>query len=416
MSHTRLFYYITLLFVFFIPVHDRLALTFAAIMLINWILTGNYLSRFKRMFRDRKQLSILLFTSLFLIYIAGLLWTSNAHYGKIDLELKIPLVLFPFIFASSSNLVFRGKRVVNIFLTYMAGCFFSTMIFIFNAFNNFLQSNSFDEFYYTRLAIYQHTTYMSMFLSLALAMALFLLIFRRQMMSRHVQIFVAASIPYFFILVILLSSKAGIFCMGLVFALSIFAMLIYGKNKLHALVAFAFIISAFALAKGIFPNSFGRMEAASKTISNRPLSGRDAIESTAERVLIWDAAYSIIRQNLLFGVGTGDVKDALFAQYDENNFKTGSSKQLNAHNQYLQTFIALGLIGFLILLAGFFWPFWFSLKNNYLIYIAFIFIVAFNFLFESMLERQAGMMFYAFFNTFLFAIKEELRVSRSPSM
>jgi O-antigen ligase len=416
LSHTRLFYYITFLFVFFIPVHDRMALTFAAIMLINWILTGKYLSRFKRMFRDRKQLSLLLFTSLFLIYATGLLWTSNKHYGKIDMELKIPLFLFPFIFASSGSLVFRGKRVIAIFLTYMAGCFFSTMIFIFNAFNNFLQSNSFDEFYYTRLAIYQHTTYMSMFLSFALAMALFMLIFCRQMLNRLEQYFAAISIPYFFILVILLSSKAGIFCMGFVFALCILAMLIYGKNKLHALVAFAFIISAFTLAKGIFPNSFGRMEAVSKTISSRPLSGSDAIESTAERVLIWDAAYSIIKQNLLFGVGTGDVKDALFAQYDKNNFKTGSLKQLNAHNQYLQTFIAIGLIGLLILLAGFFWPFWLSLKSSYLIYIAFIFIVAFNFLFESMLERQAGMMFYAFFNTFLFTIKEELRVSRSSSV
>jgi O-antigen ligase len=363
----------------------------------------------------RKQIPLLLFTSLFVIYMAGLLWSKNMHYGRIDMELKIPLLLFPFVFATSRSLVFRGKRVINIFLAYMAGCFFSTMIFIFNAFSNFIQSNSYDEFYYTKLAIYQHTTYMSMFLSLALAMALFMLLFRRDKLSRELQVIIAGLIPYYFILVILLSSKAGIFCMALVFALSIMAMLVYGKKKLHAVLAFAFVCIAFAMAQGIFPNSFGRMKAVSQTISNRNVIGSDAIESTAERVLIWDAAYSIIKQNFFVGVGTGDVKDALFVQYELNNFKSGTLMKLNAHNQYLQTFVALGLLGIAVLLAGFLWPFWLSLKKSYLIYAAFILIVGFNFLFESMLERQAGMMFYAFFNAFFFTIKEELRVYRSSS-
>jgi O-antigen ligase len=397
-------------------VHDRLALLFAVLMLLNWILTGNFRARFKHMVGSRKQLPLLLFTLLFFIYMAGLFWTKNMHYGIIDLELKVPLFLFPFIFATSRNLIFKGKRVVNLFLAYMAGCFFSTMIFIFNAFSNFIQSNSYDEFYYTKLAIYQHTTYMSMFLSLAIAMALFLLLFRKQMLSRQVQFFTIGLIPYYFILVVLLSSKAGIFCMGLIFVASIMAMLLYGKKKLHAIVAFAFVFAAFAIAQGMFPNSFGRMKVVSKTISSRPETGSDAIESTAERVLIWDAALGIIKRNFFTGVGTGDVKDALFAQYELNNFKNGKLMKLNAHNQYLQTFIALGLSGILILLAGFFWPLWFSVKKSYLIYVAFILIVAFNFLFESMLERQAGMMFYAFFNTFFFTIKEELRVRRSPSV
>jgi hypothetical protein len=37
----------------------------------------------------------------------------------------------------------------------------------------------------------------------------------------------------------------------------------------------------------------------------------------------------------------------------------------------------------------------------------FIVLIAFNFLFESMLETQAGVVFYAFFNAYLFAIKKD---------
>jgi O-antigen ligase len=368
------------------------------------------------MIHDRKQMPILFFTSLFFIYLLGLFWTKNMHYGIIDLELKIPLLLFPVIFGSSRSLIFQKQRVVNVFLAYMTGCFFSTMIFILHAFSEFIHSNSYDEFYYAKLAIYQHTTYMSMFLNLALAMALYLLIFRRHLISVLLQAFIASLIPYYFVLIILLSSKAGIICMALVFVLSIMAILLYDKSKLHAVVAIIIICAAFSIAQVIFPNSFGRMKAVSQTMSNRPEAGSNAKESTAERVLIWDAAGTIIKQNFLVGVGTGDVKDALFVQYDLNNFKSGSLLKLNAHNQYLQTFIALGLLGITILMAGFLWPLWLSMKKSYLIYVAFIMIVTFNLIFESMLERQAGMMFYAFFNAFFFTIKEELRVYRSSSV
>ena len=54
----------------------------------------------------------------------------------------------------------------------------------------------------------------------------------------------------------------------------------------------------------------------------------------------------IIKKNFIFGVGTGDTQDSLNNRYLLNGYTDSFKHKLNAHNQYLETFIAIGLIGF----------------------------------------------------------------------
>jgi O-antigen ligase len=124
-------------------------------------------------------------------------------------------------------------------------------------------------------------------------------------------------------------------------------------------------------------------------------------ESSSVRVLIWQAATEIIKDNFIFGVGTGDVKDVLLEKYKEKGMTGALSERLNAHNQFLQTFIALGLPGIILLLSSFIFPFILAFRKKNFIYIVFLVIVFINFLTESMLETIAGVLFYAFFNSLL---------------
>jgi O-antigen ligase len=125
-------------------------------------------------------------------------------------------------------------------------------------------------------------------------------------------------------------------------------------------------------------------------------------ESTAERVAIWKASAEIIRDHWLLGVGTGDVKDALYGKYAEKRMNAALKKKLNSHCQYLQTFIALGVAGFLFLVLMLLLPGIRAIQMKDNTYLIFLGIFAFNILVESMFEIQAGVVFYAFFNTFLF--------------
>lgn len=126
--------------------------------------------------------------------------------------------------------------------------------------------------------------------------------------------------------------------------------------------------------------------------------------SFAQRLVYWKIAKKIGQQHFWFGVGTGDVNDA-FKNYYKNNKDLNKIYQLRSHNQYLSTFIALGLIGIIIFLFTLISPLQFAIKNNNYLYVVFASIALLSFFSEDTLETQDGVFFFAFFNSFLLFTK-----------
>jgi hypothetical protein len=71
------------------------------ILSANWIVEGNYRSKFRRLL-SRK--GALLFLLIFTIHLLGLLHTENFAYALKDIRIKLPLFVIPFILASSRGL------------------------------------------------------------------------------------------------------------------------------------------------------------------------------------------------------------------------------------------------------------------------------------------------------------------------
>jgi O-antigen ligase len=134
---------------------------------------------------------------------------------------------------------------------------------------------------------------------------------------------------------------------------------------------------------------------------------KNSEESTASRIAVWQAALEIISENFMTGTGTGDVKDALIKKYSEKGMSFAREMKLNAHNQFIQTFAAVGVIGFIILLSSFFFTTLYAWKRKKYFYLIFLLLAFVNFTTESMLETQAGVVFYAFFNSVLLFTEEE---------
>ncbi len=128
---------------------------------------------------------------------------------------------------------------------------------------------------------------------------------------------------------------------------------------------------------------------------------KNSEESTASRIAIWKAAKAVIQQHPFAGAGTGDAKDELMKEYENREMAFAFSMKLNAHSQFLQTSIALGLPGLLLLCSGLFLPLFSGWKKNNYLYVTFLLLVIFNVAAESMFETQAGVVFYAFFNSLL---------------
>jgi O-antigen ligase len=152
----------------------------------------------------------------------------------------------------------------------------------------------------------------------------------------------------------------------------------------------------------VAPVAFSRISEAGHTAASQPSQENLTPEDKADRIALWTTALEIIKKNFLIGVGTGDVKDNLLDTYRKNGIFYAFDHKLNAHNQYLQTSIALGLAGFLVLVAILLFPALRALQRHQDIYLVFLFIFSIAILSESMLEIQAGVVFYAFFNVFLF--------------
>ncbi len=120
----------------------------------------------------------------------------------------------------------------------------------------------------------------------------------------------------------------------------------------------------------------------------------------------WKTAIQIIKKNLLFGVGTGDVQDSFDAEYVTSKSNLGEKYRLRTHNQFLAYGVSFGALGIVLFLIFLFYPlikleFY---KNN--IYFAFLSIVLLSMLTEDTLEVQAGINFFAFFNS-LFLLKSK---------
>ncbi|HEY4799610.1 MAG TPA: O-antigen ligase family protein, partial [Bacteroidia bacterium] len=330
------------------------------------------------------------------------LWTENKDEGGFDLQVKLSLFLFPLIFGSSihfSNL----KSIKKILTAFIGGCFLAGLICFSHATYTWFAKHE-DNFIYTQLSIFLHPSYFAMYISLAIAILFSFRSANKSITGNTTADFIL--ILLFWFSIIMLQSKAGIIITTLLFVLFLFRSF-FSRNTLLPAISLLILAGGiyFLTSKYIITYGYSRINIAEHTITEtkRDTSSK---ESNQVRILIWKASVNSIKENLLIGVGTGDVKDELMKVYKEKGMTGALEHSLNAHNQYIQTFIALGIPGIAGLLLLFAAGAWKGFKQKKWLYLYFLLILFLNFIPESMLEVQAGTMFYAFFNS-LFLFSEE---------
>jgi O-antigen ligase len=126
--------------------------------------------------------------------------------------------------------------------------------------------------------------------------------------------------------------------------------------------------------------------------------------SVTQRMEFWKAAIGIIKQHWFIGVGTGDVKNAFATQYDTMHSRLKKEFRLRAHNQFLEIGVGFGIIGMLWLLFSLIYPAIKMKKFYSYTYVIFWLIFLFSMINEDTLESQAGVTFFAFFNSFFLFI------------
>ena len=116
-----------------------------------------------------------------------------------------------------------------------------------------------------------------------------------------------------------------------------------------------------------------------------------------------------------FGVGTGNVDDFLKKRLLQLGQKNMLEEEYNPHNQFLQSTLEIGIIGLLVLVLLLFFVLKFAfIDSNWLLGILCLNLI-FNALFESMLQRQSGIVFFTFWICFFVAhpLKQKFKINEN---
>lgn len=351
------------------------------------------------------KLLFILFILFFAWQIIGMLYSDNPKEGWRNITIRLSLFLFPLVLISPGDMIRRKvTTLLRLFALstffYLIICFGYALYRSINFQNGILTFNPhlpvytwLNYFYASELAIFQHPSYLSMYALLSVFIA-FESFFDR-LVSKNQRIFWLLVSIILLVSIYLLSSRAGI--LATIITVPLYFSYKYRIMDVNRKVGLFVLLSIFILVPILISNP--RLNYYFKGESKKEWSNKMLKES---RIIIWKAAFNIIRHNVVFGVGTGDIQDELNKEYKRiGDTDLALDKNLNAHNQFIEVLLANGLIGLILFFSLFGMMLYISISERNLIYMMFILIVLFSFLFESMLNRLAGVSFFALFSFLL---------------
>lgn len=405
----RLSFAFLLLLVFFIPVWINISILTIPFLLVTSIFSYSNKNFFQKLFSNRFALIIILF---WLLHLFGVLYSSNWRYGLLDVQQKFSLLVFPLLFVLySGSKTISTSKILNFFLL---GSIVSAIVCLANAFYN---SISYSEsqlvfnpipidipwenyFYYTRLSVVGHPSYISMYYTFSIVILFNLLRISNGIKYR---ILYVLGILFFSLLIFLLSSRAGLAVCFVTILIGLIGLL---KNWKRIIVISSSLGVILIILLFSFYSKIPQLECIKDNIlykhSLRNLdNGKEDL-----RFGIWMCIPNIVSNSMLFGHGTGDSHEVLNREYLNQGLTYAAQESFNAHNQYLETLVALGLVGFIILILMLFYPllFFFN-KDDYFIIFSFLIIIIIHFLAESMLLRIRGVLFFSLFYGLFFCYK-----------
>ena len=375
-------------------------------LVINWLLEGNFRLKFKSLNRNWIFLSIACF---YVLHLVALIYTDNIKEGFFQLEKKLPLVVITLVVITSQKL--NQIQFKKILFCFFFSILLSSVICLGYAFhrNNYLETfHNPVWFYFSYNDLTEIIDIQPNYLAVYVSFSIFILFYfmtadwDRYRMPRKLTI--SFTILYLVFFLLLLAGRTPIAATILVlFCFSVYSF--YKSNKLFkGLIILGIsgmvligIIYNIPIVKERLWQTFG-IDQKSVWISQMG-DGKGGLPSV--RLLKWESAWKIIKTNWLIGIGPGDVQDVLQVEYKRIGFDLAFNERYNPHNQFLQTWLGIGILGLVSFLGCFVSHIIMHKERNFLnlSFIALIFLCCIT---ESMFERQLGITFFGLFSS-LFA-------------
>lgn len=344
-----------------------------------------------------KNLPIL---ALFAIIVISLLYTIDLKIGlkRVERLTIIPSYLLIFTYLSRQKI----KRT-HVYFIYILIISIATFYSHFKVISLFIENKETDLKHFFNLnysykalgnTIELHTTYYSMYILLAIV---FLLNFiKSKKHNLYAIVLSVCLVIYFSLFIFQLSSRISIGILYIIILLNIIHFIISKKQLLKGgivLVLFHvigfFILMNVGVTKYRFQHLLGFTYYTGYTVND-----------TNHKTKLWTAAINA-NNNILVGNGIGDIQQSLNTEYEKYDLEKPLKNNYNSHNQYIEFYVGLGLIGlglFIYLLLNYFWIF---IKFKDFIGIQFIIIISITSFTECIWNRHHGIVFIVFWLFYL---------------
>jgi hypothetical protein len=370
----------------------------------------------KELVFDRNSWLVVIF--LFLPFYAC--FATNAidpNSAIFSLEKKLSFLLFPLVFSFVPTFSLNKRRIENGFLFAL---FLMLVLCYLGAFFNYEEHNYDTAYLFSSQfsGLFHHPTYVSVFCALGIY-----LLFQRWQYPRSMRehLWSALGILWLCYTHYHLDSLSG-----LLFAILLLAFLLgkwvwQRKGKVFFLAFFTVGFLGLSIGISLIPSLRSNLfDSLNFTINycKDPYGythlPRGEIRGNDARLILWTASAEILSQHPN-GVGVGNLPSVMEAKLLEYGQINLAQKHYNSHNQFLHTAIEtgwLGLVWLVFMVAGL--VFW-GIRNTSGILVVVTTGFAFNGLFESMLERQSGIVFWLLWSCLCLGLQRSFKSANHES-
>lgn len=330
----------------------------------------------------------------YLLHAIGMGWSTDTDFGLFDLQVKLGLVLLPV--AAAVVMALHPDMLHRSMVAFTAGIILSMVLGLAKAWACWTATGTPSCFSQSMLSYELHPSYAAWYACWALAWWGLRLIRGQVAKARGV---VAFLLVLLLVWTMMLASKSGVIGLAMVIVLLLVVLLsrVKGPGRWWALGAATAAMLVAAWAQG--PLVMLRMQAAVHAVERAAKGDPAAMSSTDGndlRLVAWACSIDQLR-HAPFGAGTGDIKHALMSCYHQRGAEQAAMRDLNSHSQFLQGAVALGWPGLVLTVLIALVPIAWAWGRRQLPMLAFMGLFVVNAAVESVLEVQAGVLFFALF-------------------
>ena len=341
----RLYYIANILIVFYgfsLVFSHKISTKIALVLLLIWIVTGDFKDKFKNIVSDKFILIFLLYIGLFLI---GLLWTEDIKAGLHIAKRPLLLLIVPIIYT------LYQKRFIKIQFYSLVVGLIVTSILIIGAYYNFINIK-----YNAAHAPFMNRNYIATMLAFSASFLLYMLLSTKRLFQN---LLIGIVIIITIYALTITASRGGL----LILLIGFFIVLIYRFGISFKKVFMALIVTAltFILIYNSNDTIKHRIDNTVKVLKkfdlNKQVSTHKGRTALTCRFEFWYYAYNIGKNKPLLGAGTGDGIAELENYIGKKETKKlfsrcrgNGSGQFNPHNMILFMFMQFGLVGLFLIL------------------------------------------------------------------